>query len=260
MLIGLCLLASPALGADRSEALTRARFLYNEGQYEAALNAAEEGRRVPEHVNSADLIAARAYLEKFRESRNDEDLARARERLNRLDPSQLDADERIELVVGLGEALYFDGAAGAASEVFDSVLDGYGLSATARERVLDWWASALDEDARRRADGDRPPVYQRIRERMRSELALNSGSATALYWLTAAARGEGNLQAAWDAARAGWVRSALTPGRGSSLRGDIDHLVVRAIVPESARATGRTADDLLAEWEQFKVRWNQQEP
>lgn len=260
MLIGLCLLASPALGADRSEALTRARFLYNEGQYEAALNAAEEGRRVPEHVDSADLIAARAYLERYRESRNDEDLVSARERLRRLDAAKLDADERVELVVGLGEALYFDGSAGAASEVFDSVLASYSLSPMARERVLDWWASALDEDARRRPNAERAAVYQRIRERMRSELSFNAGSATALYWLTAAARGQGDMQAAWDAARAGWVRAALTPDRGAGLREDLDQLVVRALVPESARTNGRAPDELLVEWESFKSRWNQPTP
>ena len=88
-------------------------------------------------------------------------------------------------------------AFGAAADVFASVLAGDGsLPADARERVVDWWASALDRDARPRSDLERQGVYQKIRDRMSDELAGHPASASAAYWLAAAARGQGDLQAA----------------------------------------------------------------
>ena len=139
--------------ADRVDPLAKARQLYNLGDYDAAVAAADEGGRAPDKADGAHLVAARAYLEKFRRSSSPDDLVSARSRLSRIDTERLSGPERVEWVVGLGEALYFDGAAGAASELFDSVLDDVSLASDAREGVLDWWASALDEDAR---SGRRP--------------------------------------------------------------------------------------------------------
>ena len=83
-----------------------------------------------------------------------------------------------------------------------------------------------------------------------------SASGTAAYWLTAAARAQGDHQSAWDSAQAGWVRSALAGGdRGAALRADLDRLVVRGIVPDRARATAQPPEVLRAQWEQFKERW-----
>jgi hypothetical protein len=236
---------APAIAADRPDALARARLLYNLGDYDAAVAAAEEGGRAAAKADAATLIVARAYLEKFRLSRLSDDLTRARESLQRLEPARLTSAERVEWVVGLGQALYFDGASGAAGEMFDSVLDDESLEMDARERVLDWWASALDEEARSRQASDRTSIYQRVRERMRGELSRHPASAAASYWMSAAARGEGDLQAAWDAAQAGWVRSVLSGERAGTLREDLDRLVVRALVPERARATGQSEEELL---------------
>jgi hypothetical protein len=182
-------------------------------------------------------------------------LGNGRERLRRIDPQRLSPAERVELIVGLGEALYFDGSAGAAGEVFDSVLVDSKLSPEARERVLDWWATSVDEEARKRTPPERVSAYERVRERMRSELARNDGSVAASYWLPAAARGQGDLQAAWDAAQSGWVRSTLVGDRGGALRSDLDRLVLQAIVPERARVLGLPPETLTLEWEQFKERW-----
>ena len=174
------------------------------------LAAAEEGGRVPARQDSADLIAARAFLERFRESAAPEDLTSARDRLRRLNPERLGARERIEFIIGLGEALFFGESAGAAAEVFDSVLARReDLPPDARERVLDWWASAVDREVRPRPDIERQDVYRKLRERMQSELGANPASAVASYWLAAAAWAQGDLQAAWDAAQAGWVRAPL---------------------------------------------------
>ena len=125
-----------------------------------------------------------------------------------------------------------------------------------RQRVVDWWASALDQDARPRSEFERIAIYQRIRERMRRELAAYPGSAAAAYWLAAAARGQGDLQAAWDSVQAAWVMAPLSPDRGEVLRGDLDSLMQRAIVPERARAIAQPAETLRLEWEQFKESWN----
>ncbi len=245
-----------ASGADTKDPLARARTLYNQGQYDAALAAADEARKIPALAQSADLIAARAYLERYRGSMNTEDLASAREFLRRVDPSRFTPTERIEFLVGLGETLYFDESSGASAVVFESVLAGPAdLPAPARERVLDWWANALDRDAHPRPDIERQGVYQRIRNRMATELASNPASAVASYWSAAAARGQGDLQAAWDAAQAGWARANLALEHGASLRDDLDDLVQRAIAPERARMLAQPREALTAEWERFKGKW-----
>ena len=246
---------APLRAAD--DPLARARLLYNQGQFEAAINAAEQARLTPERADAADLVAARAYLERFRASAAPDDLANARDRLRRIDPQRFPARERAEYVVGLGEALFFDGAYGAAANVFDPVLQSHDLlTGDARERVLDWWASAIDRDAKPRPEIDRQGVYQRIRARMDEELATHPGSGAAAYWLAAAARAQGDVQAAWDAALAGWVRAPLASDRGAALRADLDRLVLRAIVPDRAKATAQTPESLRQQWEQFKERWN----
>src|SRR3954464_6511812 len=95
VLLGPCLLAaSTAAAADKPDALARARALYNQGQFQAAVTAAEQARLLAGVAAAADLIAARAYLERFRESSATDDLANARDRLRRLDPQRLDSRER----------------------------------------------------------------------------------------------------------------------------------------------------------------------
>ncbi|MCU1386262.1 MAG: hypothetical protein JWL71_4959 [Acidobacteria bacterium] len=244
----------PLRAAD--DPLSHARLLYNQGQFEAAVNAAEQARLTPARADAADLVAARAYLERFRASAVSGDLVNARERLRRLDPQRFPARERAEYIVGLGEALYFEGAFGAAAGVLDPIVHNHDqLTGDARERVLDWWASALDRDAKPRPEMDRQGVYQRIRARMDDELAVHAGSGTAAYWLAAAARAQGDVQAAWDAAQAAWVRAPLMPDRGIALRADLDRLVLRAIVPDRAKATAQTPESLRQQWESFKERW-----
>jgi len=236
--------------------LARARALYNARQFEAAVNAAEQARLLPSKANAADLVAARAYLERFRVSGASDDLTNARERFRRLSPGGFTPRERTEYIVGLGETLYFDGAYGAAATVFDSVLQSKeSLSADARERVLDWWATAIERDGKSRPESERLAAYQRIRTRMEDELARVGESGTAAYWRAAAARGQGDLQGAWDAAQAGWVGAPLSAARAEAVRADLDQLVVRGIVPDRARALAQPVDALRLQWEQFKERW-----
>jgi hypothetical protein len=231
------ILATPAAsGAD--DPLARARLLYNQRQFAAAVSAAEQARLIPAHEDAADLVAARAYLERFRDSAASDDLTNARERLRRIVPARFDPRERIEYIVGLGETLFFDSAYGAAATVFDAALKSATLlSGEARERVLDWWATSLDREAKPRPDVERQSVYQRIRARMDEELATHPGSSAASYWLAAAARAQGDLQGAWDAAQAAWVRAPLAADGGTAIRSDLDLLVLRGIVPDRARTS-----------------------
>jgi hypothetical protein len=121
--------------------------------------------------------------------------------------------------------------------------------------VLDWWASAVDREARPRPDIERQALYQKVLDRMEAELVANPASGVAAYWLCAAARGQGDLRAAWDAAQAAWVRAPLTIDRGATLRADLDRLVQRGIVPDRARVLAQPPDVLLKEWERFKEQW-----
>jgi hypothetical protein len=255
-LVLVCLQVATFAAAQSRDPLGRARLAYNQGQWDAAIAAADEARKNPDRADSADLIAARAYLERFRTNQADDDLVSGRERLRRLNPSKFSGSERIEFLVGLGEALYLDGQSGAAAVVFESVIEpSVELPGDARDRVLDWWATALDRDARPRPEIDRREIYQRVRNRMADELTVNPGSAPASYWLANAARGQGDLQAAWDAAQAGWTRAVLAADGGGKLRADLDDLVRTAIVPERSRVLGQPAEDLAAEWETFKDKW-----
>lgn len=90
---------------------------------------------------------------------------------------------------------------------------------------------------------------------MRDELGVNVASTVASYWLAAAARGQGDLQGAWEAAEAGWVRAPLAADHGTALRADLDRLMHDAIVPERARALGQPVETLRAQWEEFKGKW-----
>ena len=246
-------LAAPSAAAD--DPLVRARLLYNEHRFDAALAAAEEARLFPSKAQAADLVAARAYLERFRESAAPDDLTNARERFRRMSPASFAARERGEYLVGLGETLFFDEAFGAAADVFDSALRGLDLEADARDRVLDWWATAIDRDARPRPDAERQAIYQRACARMQDELAVHPDSGAAAYWLAAASRAHGDLQGAWDAALAGWVRAPLAGQQAPALREDLDRLVVYGIIPERAKAAAGTVDTLKLQWDQFKERW-----
>src|SRR5262245_54467631 len=54
--VGLCLfVTATAWAADPKDLLERARALYNQGQFDAAIAAADGARRLPDHADAADL-------------------------------------------------------------------------------------------------------------------------------------------------------------------------------------------------------------
>ncbi len=255
------LLALTAAPGEAADALADAHRFYNAGQYDAAERAAREAVRNAATANAGHLVLGRVQLELYRRSANAADLTSARESLRRVDARTLDVRDRTELTIGLGEALYFDDRFGAAAELFDSVLGASSaLGAPAHERVLDWWATALDRLAQSRPAAERAPLYDRIMERMAAELGADSGSTPAAYWVAAAARGRGDLERAFNAAAAAWVRAPLARDRGAALRADVDRLMVQAILPERAarlqpRDRGQALTGMLGEWEAFKTSW-----
>jgi hypothetical protein len=257
--LGLWLFVPAVQAADP---LTEARRLYNAGRYEAAAIAAREALAIEGLADPARVVLGRVQLERFRQTADPADLTAARESLRDVDPRPLRYRERLELTIGQAEVLYLDDRFGASAELFESALDrSVVLGAAAHERVLDWWATALDRHAQLRPAEDRPLIYTRIVDRMRAELAIDAGSTPASYWLAAAARGSGDLERAWQASIAGWVRAGLAQDRGAALRADLDRLVTQAIIPERA-ARLRTGDARQAaggmqnEWDAFKAGWS----
>jgi hypothetical protein len=255
----LLLLLPVALPAQ--DALGEARRLYNAAQFEAAERAARTALQQPTTANSARLILGRIHLERFRQTPSDLSLADARQLLREVDPTVLDTRERLELTIGLAETLFLEDRFGAAAALFAPVLEtSLTLGPAAHERVLDWWATAVDRHAQGRPMEERPAIYAAVVERMNDELARDLGSAPAGYWLVAAARGSGDLETAWSAATAGWVRAALARDRGVALRGDLDRLVVHALIPERAarlspKDPSLALTGLLSDWEAFKGQW-----
>jgi tetratricopeptide (TPR) repeat protein len=250
---------------DRPDPMARARDLYNQGHYEAAIDAATQARENPFTKDAALLILGRAGLERFRYTADPTDLTHARESLRAVDASMLSTRDRTDLLVGVGEALYFDEAYRPAADVFESMLDGdTNLSAVARDQVLDWWATATDRYVRNLPGTERADAYDHLIEHMEDELRRDSGSAAAAYWLAAASFARGRVERAWNAAISGWVRGLMTADRGAALRPDLDRLVREAIIPERVRRLpvagtkeGEQATaGMLAEWELVKEKWS----
>lgn len=253
------LLLSPSVAA--ADALGDARRFYNLGQFDSAERSAMEAARNPALANSAKVVLGRIQLERYRRTPDDGELTRARETLLSADPRSLDQRDRIELTVGLGEALYLEDRFGVAAELFESALARSAmLGPVAHDRVLDWWATSVDRQAHSRPAAERAPLYQQILDRMSNEIAQDPGASAANYWLAAAARGSGDLERAWNAAMAGWVRAVLTHDRGESVRADLDRLVAQAIIPERAarlpvRDDRQAITGMIGEWEAFKTAW-----
>jgi hypothetical protein len=247
------------LGAAPQNPLVRARQLYNDQQYDAAIAAAREARNQPGLAAAAAVVLGRAHLERYRSGSDAEDLTAARESLITLDTARLAGRERYELLVGLGELLYFEGHFGGAAELFAAALDGpVGSDAVSRESVLDWWAIALDHAAQAAGDAERRQLYVRMLERVEPAASGDQPSAAAMYWAAAAAAGMDDFGFAWHAAVAAWVRAPLAQGPRATLRADLERLVQQVIIPGRAVTLARLADtkqtiaDMQSEWNAIK--------
>jgi hypothetical protein len=254
------LAASAALAAGPREMLTKARQLYNAGDYDAAIAAARGALAAPDLADRARIVVARASLERFRRAADPSDLATAREMLAQVKATDLGADDRRDLIIATGESLFFDDKAGAAAEQFDLALwRGDSKRPADRELVLDWWASALDRQAQV-VSAEARAIEARIVSRMEEELRRDPQSPVASYWLVVGARGMGDVERAWSAAIAAWVRAAQAGRRGVGLQADLDRFVVQVVIPERARQLAASNPESAAavmrkEWESLKQAW-----
>ena len=241
-----------------------ARALYNEGMVDAAIERAEaDFERTGGDV--AALVLARARLERFRRLQVPVDLAVARRMLDGIDASTLLPREAIDWEIGVATSLFFDDRPGPAAVIFERLLDEPLLVKGERERVLDWWATALDRIGREMTKAERSRTYERMLQRLDAELASDPSSPSAAYWAVVAARGVGDPERALDLAVASWVRSSLTGPARDKLRTDLDRLVLQGVIPDVAvERTGegpeqvltvRTMAALAAEWEELKTFW-----
>ena len=261
MAFGLALLCASLSEAAEPASLAKARALYNAGLYDAAIESATAARAERGYADAAALVIARARLERFRTAPDQADLAAARETLAAISPVALSVRDQVDLLIGLGQALYLSEEFGAAAELFETALGRASLlGGRDRVRLLDWWATALEREAQTRPSDRRREIFERIATRMMAELGIDPGSVAANYWLAVAARGEGDLDRAWDAATAAWVRASWSPDTSARLREDIDQFVAEILIPErvrsrTAREQTEAAGALEAQWQLIKQQW-----
>src|SRR5207253_1797963 len=83
-LLALTLTFLTVSAAGPRDVLSRAKQLYNSADYDAALDAASAAAKSPELCDAAQLVIARAYLERFRQQGNEDDKAAARDALKQV--------------------------------------------------------------------------------------------------------------------------------------------------------------------------------
>ena len=250
-----------AAWAAEPPALAKARTLYNTANYEGAIDAAAVARRQPMWADAASLVMARSYIERYRQNSDVKDLVAARESFVTIRASSLTPRDQVDLVIGMAQLLYLGEQFGAAADLFHNALTrSMLLGPRDRQMLLDWWATAMDREAQSRPVDRRRVVFEQISARMQEELQQDPGSAVANYWRAVALRGAGDIEGAWHAAIAGWVRSTLTPETTGELRADLDRLVMQALIPERSRVMAvrdpqEAVTALRAEWELLKQQW-----
>lgn len=253
--------ACPTTAAATRLDLARARTLYNERQFDSAIEAARLARDSPDTTDPAAIVLARAHLERYRERVDPSDLSAARAALASVRPLGLDARDRVEFLLALGSSLFLEDEFGAAAEVFESgLLRAQALDLPLGEAMLDWYGNAVERAAALAQRDARQEGFARLEERMAQQVALNPASAVAGYWLVVAVRGSGRAERAWDIASASWVRARLAGEQTATLRADLDRLVRQGIIPDRVQPLPpeqrvQAELDLRAEWELFKEKW-----
>lgn len=261
----LIVLGAVTVNAAEHPSLAKARALYNALDFDGAIAAAELARVDPASADAAALVAARARLERHRLRNGDAaDLTAARDALTKIRITALSPRDQLDLLVGLGQALYIGDSFGAAAELFDvawrRATSLSALSDRERSMLLDWWANAVDREAQAVVAPRRTVLLEPVIARMEDELRDDPGNATANYWLAVAARGAGDTDRAWNAVIAAWVRAPLQPSTATTLRSNIDRFATTVLIPERARTRPvreqqAALSELQAEWELVKQQW-----
>jgi hypothetical protein len=249
-----------AAQASRGD-LAKARVHYNQREFDDAIAAATAARRTAETADPATIVLARAHLERYRERADPSDLSAAREALGLVRVTGLDDRDQVELLLALGESLFLEDDFGAAAEIFESGLDRAAVvDREIGDAMLDWWGSAIERQALGLPPDLRRGVFTRLIDRTRAELAVNPASIAASYWSVVALRGAGELDRAWDAAVAAWVRARMSGERSAALRADLDRFVLNGLVPDRVRHVAQdqrvaAESQMKADWELVKEKW-----
>jgi hypothetical protein len=254
------IVAIPASASAQKADLARARALYNERQFDAAIDAATLARKAPAASASAAIVLARAHLERYRQRANPDDLSAARAALSSIPGSGLTPRDRLEFLLALGESLFLEDDFGAAAEIFEAGLDSTAQDAELHYALLEWWASAVDRQSVSAPRLERVAMFERVATRMTAEIAKNPASATASYWMVVALRAAGETTRAWDAAVAGWARARLMGDRTAEFRSDVNRLMHEGIIPDRIRSRpleqrASAEAQLKADWELVKEKW-----
>lgn len=265
-LVAVALVAFPRPAAAQKE-LKQARQLYNTSNFDEAIQAAEPSLDKPKIAASAALIIARSRLERFRISGDQADLTAARQELTALNPRKLTPQESIEWQMGLGETLVFENQFGPASEIFASLFPAARTRFTAAQmdKLVEWWANSTARFAETFSGTARSESYGHMLLTLRTSLQLDPPSRAGTYWLVVASRGVGDLEGAWNAAVAGWIRAGSMQG-GDQLREDLEQYMMQTVIPERARArtgqrqgTSVTTLEIAAmtrQWRTLTQRWS----
>ena len=132
------------------------------------------------------------------------------------------------------------------------------------EKLLEWWGGTLSRLAESLSGDARKQAYERFRSDVSLELERNPLSAPATYWLVVSSRGAGDLDGAWNAAVAGWIRAGAHQD-SRQLRSELEVFVMQTLIPERAQSrTGQRLDakstmteiaTLNEEWRTITTRW-----
>ncbi len=247
--------------AYAQDELAAARQHYNAGRFDEATALATRAWQQSKSAAAA-VVLARSKLEWFRTTGDRVDLESARDLLRAIDPRPLPPAERSEWELGIAGALYLSGDFGPAAEILDRLLHDGAAAGADRDRLVDWWANAVDRVAQALPREERTRRYTRLMERLALELSRHPESVASAYWMVAAARGAGDANRAWNLAVAGWVRAGRA---GGTLRADLDRLVLQGVIPDLAAARTEGSHDfrvvieamveLASRWEEIKEQW-----
>jgi hypothetical protein len=240
--------------------LARARTAYNERDFSEAIAAATLARRSADTADAAAIVLARAHLDRYREGADPADLSAARIVLGSIRAGTLDERDEVELLLAMGEALFLEDEFGAAAELLETGLARARIDPTLTESMLEWWGSATERRASAAAPDARRQHWVRLVERMATEVSQTPSSPAASYWMVVGLRGTGEVDRAWDAAVAAWVRARLAGNRSAALRADLNQLVMLGIIPDRVRHIAQdqraaAESQLRADWELVKERW-----
>ena len=258
-LVLVCALAVAPI-ASAQEGHLGARALYNAGLVDRAIESAEAEWEATASAEAA-LVLARAKLDRFSRLEKGDDLSSARQLLDRIDVTTLLPAQRLDWEVSVAAGLFLDGHAGPSAVMFERLLDHTLLEGDERDRVLNWWATAVDRVGRDQLPDRRSRIYGKMARRLEKELERDPSSGPSAYWSVVAARGAGDPEHAWNLAVAAWVRAPVT-GDPAGLRDDLDRLVLQGVIPDLASiGTGDSAHpfqtvrimaSLAADWEDLK--------